>query len=79
MKKEAFALFLIFLLFISGCNITGKGVVISDNNADKRIIECAKLCNDGSQSEEEFINSCTKILQYGGEKVFNDYLESCKK
>ena len=78
MKKEAFALFLIFLLFISGCGITGKGVASSDSNADKRILECAKLCNDGSQSEEEFINSCSKILQYGGEETFNDYVDSCR-
>lgn len=80
MRRIIFVLFVISLLVLSGCSgITGKGVTTSEKKIDDKISECVKLCNDGSQSEEYFINSCTKILQYGSEEVFNDYLESCKK
>ena len=44
----------------------------------EKIDECVKLCNDNSKTEEEFYNSCSSILKYGGEKVFNDYMESCR-
>jgi len=79
MKKELIALIFIFILFISGCGITGKGVINPENQSSKeKIDECVKLCNDNSKTEEEFYNSCSSILKYGGEKVFNDYMESCR-
>jgi len=84
MKRLILILIVSSLLAVSGCSdnsgITGKGVFNSqDTGISEKINECVKLCNDGSQSAEEFFNSCTKILQYGGEKVFNDYIKACKK
>ena len=78
MRKIIFALLVLSLLILSGCNeITGRG--ITDDSKDNKIDECVNICNDNSKTEEEFLTSCTQILQYGGEKVFNDYVESCKK
>ena len=78
MKKIVIIIFLSFLLFISGCdNITGRGV--TEPNPDENIQNCVDLCNDGTMSRQELIDSCQSILAYGGEKVFNDYLEACKK
>ena len=79
-----FFFLVIVLLSVSGCSnnseITGKGVFnAQDKGISEKISECVKSCDDGSQSPEEFLNSCTKILQYGGEKVFNNYVETCKK
>ena len=76
MRKVVITLFLLFLLVISGCkdSITGKSVV-----DQTRIEECVRLCGGDVASKEELIKSCQSILEYGGEKVFNDYLEACKK
>ena len=76
MKKIIFILFI--LLLISGCESspTGKGVI--DPEFNEKIGECVRLCDDGSQSEEAFRNSCSKILEFGGEETFNDYLEQCR-
>ena len=77
MKKEVFVLFVIFSLFISGCSgITGKGVINTERN--EKIEECVKLCDDGTHVDGYFYNSCSKILEFGGEETFNDYLEKCK-
>ena len=84
MKKVIFAFIVLSLLIISGCKedtLTGKSVIDAKEDlvVNEKISECVKSCSDGSQSTEEFLNSCTKILQYGGEKVFNEYVEVCKK
>ena len=84
MKKVIFAFIVLSLLIISGCKedtLTGKSVIDAKEDlvVNEKISECVKSCSDGSQPIEEFLNSCTKILQYGGEKVFNEYVEVCKK
>jgi len=83
MKKVIFAFLVLSLLVVSGCkeSLTGKSVAEPQNEAevsDERINECVKVCNDGTKLGEYYINSCSSILKYGGEKVFNDYVESCK-
>ena len=76
MKKVVIALFLLTFLFISGCkdSITGKSVV-----DQTRIEECVRICGDDVSSKEELIKSCESILKYGGEELFNDYMNTCKK
>ena len=84
MKKEMFVLF-VLVLFISGCDglPTGKGVIDSEIDSEvpmeinEDIKECVTLCNDGSRSEEYFINSCSNILEFGGKEVFKDYMSHC--
>lgn len=77
MKKVIFIL-IVLSLFISGCSgiPTGKGVL--DPEVDERIIECMELCGE-KDSEEEFYKSCSQIYKYGGEELFNEYMETCKK
>lgn len=76
MKKELFALF-VLVLFISGCDgITGKSVV-DEKDVNERVLECVRLCDDGAHVEGYFENSCTKILEFGGEETLNDYIAQC--
>jgi len=79
MKKELFILF-VLVLFISGCGESPTGKSVVDNEeVNEKILECVKLCNDGSNTEEYFENSCAKILKFGGEETFNDYISQCEK
>jgi len=84
MMKLAFILFVMSLLVLSGCreSVTGKSISEPEKKIeiiDGKIEECAKACNDGAKPEEYYLNSCSKILQYGGEKVFDAYVEACRK
>lgn len=84
MKKLAFLFLVLILLVVSGCkdaSLTGKSVVDApkDSANSTKIGACVELCNDGSMSVEEFYNSCSKILEFGGDEVLNDYVNSCEK
>ena len=73
--KKVFILF-VFVSLISGCEgITGKVV---DEEVDERVLECARLCDDGAHVDGYFENSCAKILEFGGEETLNDYMNECK-
>jgi len=76
MKRIIFILFVPLLLILSSCGgtPTGKGVV----EVNEKIERCVELCDDGAHVEGYFYNSCSKILEFGGEEIFNEYLEKCK-
>ena len=78
MKKEIFIL-LVVVLLISGCSgiPTGKGVAEVDPEVNEKIQECINLCGDEG-SEDEFYRSCSQIYEYGGEELFNDYVNQCR-
>ncbi|OGM80761.1 hypothetical protein A2366_01190 [Candidatus Woesebacteria bacterium RIFOXYB1_FULL_33_9] len=77
MKKIIFLFFVLGLLVLSGCaGITGRGV--TDPAVNEKIQECVRLCDDKAHTEEYWVNSCQKILEYGGEETFNEYLKECK-
>lgn len=76
--KKVVILFVLVLL-ISGCSgiPTGKGVVDVDPVVNEKIQECINLCGEGD-SRDKFYRSCSQIYEYGGEELFNDYVNQCR-
>jgi len=79
--KKVFFILLVSVLLISGCSgiPTGKGVVenLQDDVDDGKIRECMELCGE-KDSEAEFYKICSQIYKYGGEELFEDYMNECR-